>query len=162
MASLVKMESLWHFYLVIIVVRMLLQGVFNLANNVIVAKWFYRLRGRAMAIADLGRSGGIAFIAIFAQAMVTNYGWRTAAVALGILACALTVIPIYLWLRKEPNSKTSEGGQSSEGNGVSSNGVSFTLTQVLHTRSFYILVVGFSLSHLILFSTLRTRASPSI
>ena len=161
MVSMARMESLWHFYFVIIVVRMLLQGVFNLANNVVVAKWFYRLRGRAMAIADLGRSGGIAFIAIFAQAVVTNHGWRAAALALGILTCALTVIPIYLWLRKEPqqigqvidgddtNLQILEEGRSASGIGAPLTGVSFTLTQVLHSGSFYILVIGFSLSHFV-------------
>ena len=55
-----SISSLWHFYMTVIMARIILQGVLNLTNNVVVAKWFVRQRGRAMAIANLGQRVGSA------------------------------------------------------------------------------------------------------
>ena len=45
-----SIHSIWQFYVILIATRMILQGVLNLANNVVVAKWFYRKRSIALAI----------------------------------------------------------------------------------------------------------------
>ena len=155
-----SMTHLWQYYAVIIIGRLLLQGDFNLATQVVIAKWFRRQRGRAMAVPNVGRRLGGALVPVFTQAIVSWSGWRMATVALGFYAWALTLIPILLWLRREPrdmglnpDGDPSPTGQPADG-AVSpgarqrSPELSFTLRQALRNRSFYIIIAALSLTTL--------------
>jgi OFA family oxalate/formate antiporter-like MFS transporter len=100
--SLSLVHALWQFYLVMIVGRVIIQGAIGIAVNVTVAKWFVRQRGRAIALANLGVRFGNALTPAYVQWFITNYGWRTASVALGLFTWALTLVPTLLFLRRQP------------------------------------------------------------
>ncbi len=159
MMAMSSIHALWQFYLVLISTRLILQGVLNLANNVVVSKWFYRKRGRASAIPAIGQRVGAGVMPFYAQAMVTSFGWRSAILSLGVLVWTLTLAPVAGWLRRRPEDmgllpdgdlrvvapEVEEGTPKPEPVRVESE-VSFTLGQALHTRTFYILLVVVSLS----------------
>ena len=143
--------NLWQFYLTLILARIILQGVINLTNNVVVAKWFVRQRGRAMAITNLGQRVGSATLPLFAQFMVSRSqgGWRSAAGGLGLLIWAIALAPVLLWLRRQP----SDLGLLPDGEDLQSASKddnppyfadsSLTLGETLRTRTFYLLLLGF-------------------
>ena len=150
-------HRLWHVYLVIICGRMLLQGIFNLTGSVVIAKWFLRQRGRAIAIGSLGQRLGGAIIPYLAQGFITRSGWRTATVAMGFLAWGLSLLPVLVWLRRQPEdmglapdgavdsgAATSEASQGPRPRQPAEESV--TLREALRSPTFYILLGAFSLT----------------
>ena len=152
-----KIEYLWHFYAITIVTRMTLQGVINLTCQTVVSKWFVKLRGRAIAIANAGQRVGTGVIPYTAQIIIGTAGWRTAASSIGIIAWALTLIPAALWLRRSPEDLgLLPDGQESLGKGQSEDSIrleaqqlSYTLAEARRTRTFYLLGAAFTLSSFI-------------
>ena len=70
--------------------------------NVTVARWFVRMRGRALAISHLGH--GIAKIAISAVVgwLLTFIAWRQVWTLFGGLVVVLAVIPVAIFMRRSP------------------------------------------------------------
>lgn len=143
--------TLWQFYAVIIVTRMLLQGIINLTNQTVLAKWFVRLRGRALAYGNLGQRFGQGVVPVMTQVIITGAGWRTAAAALGIFAWTITLVPVFLWMRRQPEDMgLRPDGDSAERETLAAvdareqhaprSEVHFTLREALRTRTFYILM----------------------
>lgn len=143
--------SLWQFYAVIILARMLLQGMINLTNQTVLAKWFVRLRGRALAYGNLGQRFGQGAVPVMTQLIITGAGWRWAAASLGIFAWAVTLIPVLLWMRRQPEdmglrpdgdlpereTAAETGGREQR---APKSETHFTLREALRTRTFYILL----------------------
>ena len=63
--------SLWQFY-AIIMTRLLLQGIINLTNQTVLAKWFVRKRGRALAYGNLGQQFGQGAAPFAVQMIITT------------------------------------------------------------------------------------------
>ncbi len=156
MIALGGIDRLWQFYAVTIVTRLLLQGVINLANQTVVAKWFVERRGRALAMVHLGQRLGSGAIPFLVQAIILARSWQAAAVSLGALTWGLTLVPVLFWLRRQPEDmgllpdgrragpeEARDGGATG---GPAATEVSYTLAQALHTRTFYILLGVFCLS----------------
>lgn len=70
--------------------------------NVTVARWFIRMRGRALAISHLGH--GIAKVAISAILgwLLTFIGWRQVWTLFSGLVVVLAVIPVAIFMRRSP------------------------------------------------------------
>ena len=68
----------------------------------LIAKWFVRHRGRAMAVAMMGISAGGVVIAPWAGWLVDTIGWRAAWVALGITIFVLLTLPALIFVRRSP------------------------------------------------------------
>jgi len=70
--------------------------------NVTVARWFVRMRGRALAISHLGH--GIAKVAISAVVgwLLTFIAWRQVWTLFGVLVVVLAVIPVAIFMRRSP------------------------------------------------------------
>jgi len=70
--------------------------------NVTVARWFVRMRGRALAISHLGH--GIAKIVISAVVgwLLTFIAWRQVWTLFGALVVVLAVIPVAILMRRSP------------------------------------------------------------
>ncbi len=143
--------TLWQFYAVIIIARLLLQGVINLTNQTVLAKWFVRLRGRALAYGNLGQRLGQGVVPVMTQLIIGGAGWRWAAASLGIFAWGLTLIPVLLWMRRQPEDMgLRPDGDAPERESPASTDdtrqrprtgeVHFTLREALRTRTFYILL----------------------
>ena len=73
-----NIQNLFHFYIITVISRMVLQGVINITCQTIVTKWFIRLRGRAVAIATVGERVGNGVVPFLTQIIIITQGWRTA------------------------------------------------------------------------------------
>jgi MFS family permease len=76
-------------------------GAGGLFAAVAVARWFDRLRGRALVISAMGTSFGGLVVFPLVAVMIDRLGWRTALVVTGI-AIWLTISAIALLLREPP------------------------------------------------------------
>ena len=143
--------TLWQFYGVIIISRMLLQGIINLTNQTVLAKWFVRLRGRALAYGNLGQRFGQGAVPLLTQMIINAAGWRWAASSLGLLAWSLTLIPVLLWMKRQPEDmglrpdgdapeRQEVAGARTRRGPAPGLEVHFTLREALRTRTLYVLL----------------------
>jgi cyanate permease len=107
-----------------------------------------------MAITNLGQRVGGAAVPLFAQLILTRSqgGWRSAAGGLGLLTWGVALVPVILWLRRQPSDlglapdgdATSHDASAGRQQPQPSN-TSFTLMEALRTRTFYVLLLAFCL-----------------
>jgi len=143
-----QVHTLWHFYIITICTRVLIQGFINLTCQTVVARWFLKLRGRAMAIANMGQRLGTGVIPYISQSIIINQDWRAAARSIGIITWVLTLIPTALWLKRKPQDigllpdgqllNTDESNKEKE---INNDEISYSLKDALKTRTFFILGV---------------------
>ena len=92
----------WSYHVVVLFVsfaalRALGQGSIPIHSTLLVAQWFVKYRGRAIAIASMGFAVGSAVVPSLARMLIEGIGWREAYMVLGIAVWAL-VIPVNLLL----------------------------------------------------------------
>ena len=148
-------DEVWQYYL-------LFGGVGALANvaggtvlvEAVVPKWFIRQRGRAVALASMGGVLGPIFPAGI-QFAISAFGWRDAWLALGVFT-TVVLLPLAFLIRTRPedmgllpDGDTEASAQSpSRRNTNASPAVDLTRGQAIRTRTFWILVLTFSLTGL--------------
>jgi MFS family permease len=81
--------------------RALGQGSLPVIATLLVAQWFVRYRGRAMAIVALGFAASNAFLPPLTQHLVAGLGWRGAYIALAGMVWTL-LLPAFLLARNRP------------------------------------------------------------
>ena len=122
-------------------IRTLGQGTLMLASTTMVALWFVRLRGRAMAIATLGSALSFASFPPLVHFFIEQFEWRGAWIALSILIWS--TLPLMTLARRTPESMglLPDGVRDAgtDAHHVPSE-VSFTLTEAMKTRSFWLLL----------------------
>jgi len=148
--------NLWQFYAIIIMTRLLLQGIINLTNQTVLAKWFVRKRGRALAYGNLGQRFGQGAVPFAVQMIITAATWRVAAAAMGIFAWVLTLVPVLLWMRRQPEDMglrpdgdpepEQDGAQGVVARKTRAPEVHFTLHEALRTKTFYFLLTTLCLT----------------
>ena len=152
--SLSQISEIWHFYAIIVTNRALITGFLSIVAGVVVSKWFIRHRGRAMSFSITGIRFGQAIFPPYATFFVLRSGWQTAAIALGGLVWLMTLLPVALFLRRQPEDM----GLQPDGDGPASDDedfdspqayaaseeASFTLAQALRTRAFYLILFATS------------------
>ena len=74
----------------------------QLLTNVPIAKWFLRLRGRAMSYSSLGNAVGPMFLLPVTQLLISAFGWRHAWAILGIAAIIVVCPLCMLLMRRQP------------------------------------------------------------
>ncbi len=153
--SLSQISEIWHFYAIIVTNRAIITGFLSIVAGVVVSKWFIRRRGRAMSFAVTGIRFGQAIFPPYTTFFVLRSGWQSAAIALGILVWTLTLVPVTLFLRRQPEDMglqpdgdspaedTDENFDSPQAYAASQE-QSFTLAQALRTRSFYLILFATS------------------
>jgi MFS family permease len=72
--------------------------------NVIIAQWFVRYRGRAMAISSMGVGFAKVCMPVVAASLILWLGWRQTWLAFGLITLALLVVPALLLVRRSPES----------------------------------------------------------
>lgn len=97
------MTEPWQFYLLYTFATVLgLNELGNLVTSTTVAKWFVRLRGRALALGSIGLNFGAIIMAPGVAYLIGTVGWRPTWALLGVVV-ALTVVPAsILFFRKTP------------------------------------------------------------
>jgi MFS family permease len=87
------------FFLAFAALRALGQGSMPVNGTLLVAQWFVRYRGRAMALMGLGGAASTAFLPPFAQFLIESYDWRTAYMVLGVMVWVL-IVPLALFVAR--------------------------------------------------------------
>ena len=132
--------------------RTLGQGSLGLITSTLIALWFMRLRGRAMAIGGIGGAIAVATFPVMAHALISYTGWRNAWVVLA-LAIWVVLVPIVLLVRRSPESvgllpdgkPTQQLKEQAVGARESTaQEVDFSLSEALHTRAFWLLLFATS------------------
>ena len=154
--------AFWQFFLLQIFARSINMGVVALAMQVIIPKWFVRKRGRAVAFGSIGNAIGNAGTPLFSQLFINWLGWRHSLLILGTTVWAITLVPIWFFLRRSPEDMglLPDGDQEESGGKRSTEGErhsgetrvlenSLTVRQVLRHRSVYLLLVSFTLAALV-------------
>ncbi len=164
--------TLWQFYTLQILGRMVTMGVIALATSVIIPKWFVSRRGLAVAMGFLGLRAGNTITPLYAQLLVSIWNWRVAIATTGAVVLAVSILPVAVFLRRRPEDMglQPDGGTPADidrhhaaPSGTftrsSRKEVSLSLRQVVRLPSFYLLVIAFSLGYLI-FPSLNLHMIP--
>ena len=116
----------------------------QLVGPTLIAKWFVRMRGRAMAIGTMGISAGGVIVAPVAGISISILGWRASWLALGIMTI-VSIVPIsLLFLRRSPEdiNLIPDGGNASKASFKREIEIdSWTLDQAIRNLQFWILIV---------------------
>ena len=150
-------KTLWQFYIVMSTSRAIVQGVIAISTGVVISKWFIQKRGRAIAISTAGTRVGNAIIPLGVQIIISSFGWRVAAIALGAFTWAITLVPIALFLRRSPedigllpdgeerHSRSNTRETLDDVNEpTTQKEVSFTPREAMRSRAFYLVLFASS------------------
>jgi MFS family permease len=72
--------------------------------NVIIAQWFTRYRGRALAISSMGVGFAKVCMPVVAASLILWLGWRQTWFAFGLMTLGLLVVPALLIIRRAPEA----------------------------------------------------------
>lgn len=152
-----QIQSLWHFYgaLVLIAVGSSLGGFLTI--HTAIAHWFLRKRARAMSIGSAGFASGAMVAPIVAWSMV-QFGWRTTAVASGILILAIALPGAQVFRRSpedygllpdgaDPDLRAVKSAEApaTEGQGERhrvGDDSDFTVREAMRDRAFWFVALG--------------------
>ncbi len=155
--------SVWQFYVLQIIGRLLVLGVISLALTIVIPKWFIAKRGRAIALSGLGGRLGNSVTPLYVQALVSLKGWRFATATTGIVMWVFTLLPVGLFLRRQPEdmgllpdgatpedaAKAKAAASNAQSSRRQKQDISLTLRQVVREPSFYLLVTSMALGSLV-------------
>jgi MFS family permease len=89
-ASLALLHAqVWQFYLTCLLLGLVGNGAAHLAYSRSISTWFQQRLGLALAVVMVGAGLGAMILPLFAQSMISAFGWRVAYAALGALALLL-------------------------------------------------------------------------
>ena len=114
----------------------------------IITRWFVRHRGIAVGVLLVGSSAGGAIFNGMAGTFMESYGWRTAIMILGILAFFLILLPLVFIIRDSPeelglhpDGEVPQSNEVDKKEAFKSMSLSITLSEVLRTPTFYLLLL---------------------
>ena len=129
--------------------------------NVIIAQWFARRRGRALAISSMGVGFAKVCMPVVAASLILWLGWRQTWLAFGFMTVGLLVVPALLIIRRSPEAMglLPDGGTASATNDdaigkgtaaqagqTGAQNVTWTRAEAIRTTSFWVLVITFGIS----------------
>ena len=154
--------TLWEFYALQVVARMMTSGVIGVASAIIIPKWFIEKRGRAVALGSVGAQAGAAITPLYVQVLVSVSGWRVAVLVAGIAIWVVSLLPTALFMRRQPedigllpdgaqphDDETSDGRPAAPRNDLREPEASLPLSVVRRLPSFYLLTAAVSMTWLI-------------
>ena len=153
-----RVQEIWQYWLLFAIIGALGMGeVGRLSTPVVIAKWFVRKRGRAVAIATSGTMLGGVILAPVLGFLILAFGWRSTWGILGVFVLVTNVLPTLLWVRRQPEDiglapdgsppvpDNSPNCVSSSREGVARSEVSWTLIEAARTRALWLLILSFNL-----------------
>jgi sugar phosphate permease len=95
-----RVESLWTFYGAVIVIAIGMSACAGPVGMVVIAHWFKRRRGRALALMTVG-AGTSGIMVLVLALMIDQFGWRSALLIMAGLQLAIC-LPLALSVRSRP------------------------------------------------------------
>lgn len=145
-----QVDAQWQFMLLFGVVGGIAQTVQGGLSIAIIPKWFVAKRASAVLISTLG--GGLAALTLplFLAPLNDSLGWRGSWTVLGVLALLFSALPALLLIRQPEDVGLLPDGEKGAVRDVGSRPqeVSFTLKEAVHTRTFWLLMIGVSVGSL--------------
>ena len=100
--GLAFVRSLWQFYVLLILARAVSSSMVLMGAMVVVANWFVRRRGRAIAISRSGTWVAIPLFIFMAQLISDASGWRVSWFIMGAVTLVLAVPPALIFMKRRP------------------------------------------------------------
>ena len=99
-----QVTQIWQFYFLIGVAYGMSATAIGpqIVTPTVIAKWFIRMRGRAIAIVSMGQNAGAVVFVPLTAFIIVGFGWRDAWFVLGIVAFILVVPLSALFVRRTP------------------------------------------------------------
>jgi MFS family permease len=135
------------FYAAWVLVTLCGMTLWNGSYNKVMAAWYDRKLGFAVGVIGAGQGVGAAVVPVICQALVTNYGWRTAYVGLALITLVVTFLFNFLFLYDKPADK----GLLPDGDGLVSHDRpspvegGYAFKDALKQKSFWIIASAFFL-----------------
>jgi MFS family permease len=137
----------WHYWVLFGIARAVSQAGIEVGAAVAVAKWFIRMRGRALGVRAIGLRSSQAIMPLVILGIISVSDWRTAWMALGVIAAVLIVLPAWLLMRRQPEdiglqpdgdaaADVAPGGRHHRGGAE----ISWTLEEARKTRAFWLIL----------------------
>ena len=129
--------------------------------NVIIAQWFSRYRGRALAISSMGVGFAKVCMPVVAASLILWLGWRQTWLAFGLMTLGLLVVPALLIVRRSPEAMglLPDGALAPVADDLAapkkttlkdsktvSQDVPWTRAEAVRTSAFWLLVITFGIS----------------
>ena len=152
-----RISNIIELYIGFTLLRTLGQGSMSLISSTMVALWFVRIRGRAMALYALGGAASHAALPPFVYLLISVMGWRDTWIVLALIIWGILLLPAVLLVRRSPEAVgllpdgdrvLSQSFRAQDKADDSGSG-DWTLGDALKTKSFWLLIFAGSSSSLI-------------
>lgn len=134
-----RLSSIWQLYLFLGIISISMTAAFVPLLST-VARWF--VKTRALMTGIVLASSGVALIVILplASQLISNYGWRTSYIIIGILALVV-IIPAAQLLRRDPGQMglLPQGANEVKKNSSDSPHSWLSFREAIHTRQLWLL-----------------------
>jgi MFS family permease len=142
-----SMTKFWHYELlcVIEVLGYVLAG--PIANQVLIARWFHALRGRAMGYAYLGLGLGGVASPMLINSLSQQFDWRRALQIVGLLVL-LVLAPVGIWVTRsspEEIGLVPDGASRVPDATERTSTPSFSISNAVRSMNFWLLLLGSTL-----------------
>jgi len=134
----------------------------SMVVNVSIARWFIRMRGRALALAGMGHGLAKVGMPLLAASLIVHAGWRTAWAVFGLITLGLVVGPSLLFMRRRPEDMglLPDGRPPVQRQGAAATGeasaarawrsavadVAWSRREALRTPAFWLIVITFGIA----------------
>lgn len=113
--------------------------------NVLVTRWFYGLRGRALTITAMGTSlGGMLIFPIIGM-LISVYSWRTALIVTGIASCLILWLLSALAHDRPPPAQCANADGAPVSATEAAETTRLTMLEVLRLRDFWFIALAICL-----------------
>lgn len=143
--------QLWQLYVLYMVASFFRAWMYYIPLNALVTRWFDRRRGMALGIVNAGFGLGGAALTPLIAFVVDEWGWRQGYVVSGLPLIAIVAPLAFLVIRSRPEEMglAVEGqatvGASRPGLAAPGSRHQWSVAEALHTWSFWLLALAFSL-----------------
>ena len=132
----------------------------SMVVNISIARWFVRMRGRALALAGMGHGLAKVGMPLLAASLILYAGWRSAWIVFGLLTLGLVVGPSLLFMRRRPedmglvpdgrakhetDANTNKVGSARARSTIAD--IAWSRREALRTPAFWLIVTTFGVAH---------------
>jgi MFS family permease len=139
-----RMSKLWEYELLCITETLGFVLAGPIANQVLIARWFRDLRGRAMGYAYLGLGLGGVVSPLLLNFLIRRVGWRSAIEAVGLLTMVV-LFPVGIWITRSSPGEMGlcpDGVRQADATEERIATTSFGIAKAIRTANFWYILTG--------------------